>query len=285
MGAEVEHNTDPATGICHVTGVCRSQPDPHAGLTAAVEVDPATGLNHTIDDPLGALQRQVARLMELSDRHERQLAEASARHERQLAELRADQDANIRALERRFHEAWPGPVDRDCAPGLPRSSASVTNEAAVTDTILSLASNASEETGMKQATRSRSHSVIASAFMMLDGTGANDEPLDSVLSDSMWDACLLLGRKDAGVGNAVMIWSLGIFLLNVLIQTTITAIVVKKMANDPKIDGGTVADLRDFRTNIAHDLNNLDLSRACPSLRGCATTSPAFSSRSRRATL
>ena len=63
------------------------------------------------------------------------------------------------------------------------------------------------------------------------------------LKESMWDASLLLGRKQDGIGHIVTIWSIIVFLFNAVVQATITLIVVFRMTG-ASVDPDTVADLR-----------------------------------------
>ncbi len=62
-----------------------------------------------------------------------------------------------------------------------------------------------------------------------------------VLHMSLWDVALVLFVK--GV-DAISIWGLLVVALNVLVQATITYIVVAKMATNAKIDADTAADFR-----------------------------------------
>jgi hypothetical protein len=63
------------------------------------------------------------------------------------------------------------------------------------------------------------------------------------LKESMWDASLLLGRKEDGIGHIVTIWSIIVFLFNAVVQATIALIVVFRMTG-ASVDPDTVADLR-----------------------------------------
>ena len=68
-----------------------------------------------------------------------------------------------------------------------------------------------------------------------DGTVADAdtaEPVQScALAQSMWDSALVLGRPEVGMGRVVTLWALLALLLNVLLQTTVAAIVVVNMGN------------------------------------------------------
>ena len=74
----------------------------------------------------------------------------------------------------------------------------------------------------------------------------NDYEYEVELAESMWEASLLLGLERT-IGkdvNPASVFGMLAFLLNVLIQSTITAIVILKMATYTKLDADTAADLR-----------------------------------------
>jgi hypothetical protein len=62
------------------------------------------------------------------------------------------------------------------------------------------------------------------------------------LAESMWDSALFLGRRDVGMGRIVTLWAVLALLLNILLQTTIAIIVVRKMG-DPRFVARTIEDL------------------------------------------
>ncbi len=56
------------------------------------------------------------------------------------------------------------------------------------------------------------------------------------------DGALFLGRRDVGMGCVVTLWAVLALLLNILLQTTIAVIVVRKMG-DPRFVARTIEDL------------------------------------------
>ncbi len=60
----------------------------------------------------------------------------------------------------------------------------------------------------------------------------------------MWDSPLFLGRRrrDVGMGRVITLWAVLALLLNILLQTTIAVIVVRKMG-DPRFGTRIIEDL------------------------------------------
>ena len=63
------------------------------------------------------------------------------------------------------------------------------------------------------------------------GAGTAERVRTCKLAESMWDSPLFLGRPEVGMGRVVTLWALLALLLNVLLQTTVAAIVVVNMGN------------------------------------------------------
>jgi hypothetical protein len=75
------------------------------------------------------------------------------------------------------------------------------------------------------------------------GGADTSEPVRTCeLAESMWDSPLFLCRRDVGMGSVVTLWALLVLLLNILLQTTIAVIVVRKMG-DPRFVARTIEDL------------------------------------------
>jgi hypothetical protein len=62
------------------------------------------------------------------------------------------------------------------------------------------------------------------------------------LAESMWDSPLVLGRRELGMGRVVSLWAVLVLLLNIILQTTIAAIVVHSMG-DPTFAARVIEDL------------------------------------------
>jgi hypothetical protein len=262
---KIEPATQPRTAppAKYTVNLCEVRPPSREGPTAA-DSDPA----------FAALQRQVALLSELGDRHVHQLAD----HQRQLTQLRAQFAA------RREQPARLEPLSDDAA-----TEPTITG--AATDTVLPVGSGATGETvAVQQAdahaepkapSRRRRRWFAASIAKMLRG---GESMHDCELAASMWESPLFFGRPDAQMGRVVTLWAVLMLLLNALVQAMISVIVVLKMAPDAKIIKRTIADLwcallhhyglavrplvavslvctavcREWRVNVAHDLENVD---------------------------
>ena len=74
------------------------------------------------------------------------------------------------------------------------------------------------------------------------GAGTAEPVRTCKLAESMWDSPLFLFRGDVGMGRVVTLWALLVLLLNILLQTTIAVIVVRKMG-DPSFVARTIEDL------------------------------------------
>jgi hypothetical protein len=74
------------------------------------------------------------------------------------------------------------------------------------------------------------------------GAGTAEPVRTCKLAESMWDSPLFLGRRDVGMGCVVTLWAVLALLLNILLQTTIAVIVVRKMS-DPRFVARTIEDL------------------------------------------
>ena len=63
--------------------------------------------------------------------------------------------------------------------------------------------------------------------------GADTAELEQTceLAESMCNVSLFLGRRDVGMGFVVTLWAVLVLLLNILLQTTIAVIVVRKMGD------------------------------------------------------
>jgi hypothetical protein len=77
-----------------------------------------------------------------------------------------------------------------------------------------------------------------------EGTAEPDAPDTFELARSMFDAVLLVGSRspDAPVGPAVTMWALQLFILNMIIQVLIVAVVVNNIATDQLIGPDLIAD-------------------------------------------
>ncbi len=70
------------------------------------------------------------------------------------------------------------------------------------------------------------------------------EPVQTCdLAESMWDSPLVLGRRELGMGRVVSLWAVLVLLLDIILQTTIAAIVVSSMG-DPTFAVRVIEDLR-----------------------------------------
>jgi hypothetical protein len=191
--------------------------------------------------------------MELITRHQQQLSEHQERS--------VEHAVRICALETRSADRdAAGPIALDAAQRPPPSADADQNTVAA-DTRLPFLSSASLPLVAKRNAdvdvqnqnsarfklavgESRSAGLFSRTLRIFDATGVAHT---WELSASMWDASLFLGgRSGAGVGLLVTIWSVLLLMLNTLIQGTISAIVVYKMAADSsaRIGQTTAADLR-----------------------------------------
>jgi hypothetical protein len=74
------------------------------------------------------------------------------------------------------------------------------------------------------------------------GVGTAERVRTCKLAESMWDGALFLGRPEVGMGIFVTLWAVLVLLLNILLQTTIAVIVVRKMG-DPRFVTRIIEDL------------------------------------------
>ena len=92
-----------------------------------------------------------------------------------------------------------------------------------------------------------------------DGGEKSEDDTDSTLlvgityelQESIWDASLLFGTEELGVTATV--WAVVLLLVNSAVQI-ILAIVVIQQLTDPTFPSDTIAALRTWRINIAHDI-------------------------------
>ena len=85
---------------------------------------------------------------------------------------------------------------------------------------------------VRQATIDQPQAVADTNPDATVGVADTAEPVQTCkLADSMWDSPLFLGRPEVGMGRVVTLWALLALLLNVLLQTTVAAIVVVNMGN------------------------------------------------------
>ena len=181
-------------------------------MTAVAPLDQAHA------DPVAALRR------DFEERH-RDL-------QREFKTELAGHAARIRALEGRLADgALAGPA----APTAAAAADPGKKAADAPDRYLALSVRASERPD-----------VLPSDGVTETPTAVNPDERSSEkwsLKESMWDASLLLGRKEDGIGHIVTIWSIIVFLFNAVVQATITLIVVFRMTG-ASVDPDTVADLR-----------------------------------------
>ena len=98
----------------------------------------------------------------------------------------------------------------------------------------------------------------------------DDEDSAVALQESIWDASLLVGIAKAEMGFPCIAWTIGCIGLNVLVQTTITSIIVTQMTAST-FDEAYAAGLRNWRVNIAHALKHADPITGVPlAVRVCA---------------
>ena len=145
--------------------------------------------------------------------------EALRRHVEELAKRVGDLES----------EKSPGGVD-------PRTShAGQGRAAALAEVVVSFDPQATEETGdQPEATGN------ANATLRVADTAERLETC--VLTASMWDSPVILGRRDARMGYVVTLWALLVLLINTVLQLTIAVIVVKNMGN-PEIISRTIEDM------------------------------------------
>jgi hypothetical protein len=108
---------------------------------------------------------------------------------------------------------------------------------AAADVVLSLPPDAHEATVAQPPAYADAHPVAT-----VGGAGTAEPVRTCKLAESMWDSPLFLGRRDVGMGSVVTLWALLALLLNILLQTTIAVIVVRKMG-DPRFVSRIIDDL------------------------------------------
>jgi hypothetical protein len=171
-------------------------------------------------------------------------------HADPVAALRRDFEERHRDLQREFKTELAWHAARICAlegrladgslagPAAPTAAAAADpgkKAADAPDRYLALSVRASERPD-----------VLPSDGVTETPTAVNPDERSSEkwsLKESMWDASLLLGRKEDGIGHIVTIWSIIVFMFNAVVQATITLIVVFRMTG-ASIDPDTVDDLR-----------------------------------------
>ena len=77
-----------------------------------------------------------------------------------------------------------------------------------------------------------------------EGAAEPKAPEKFKLTRSMFDAVLIIGSRsaEAPVGPAVTMWALQLFILNMIIQVLIVAVVVNNIATDQLIGPDLIAD-------------------------------------------
>ena len=188
--------------------MCSFQDGPAEGTDEKVD---HANVTLTIDEPpmVARVERLEAELKEVRAEHQRQLDEVRAEHRRDLDELRQ----LIRG--------------REAAPEVAEVAVALGAEG--------------ENAGHPDS----SYSWLSQLLRRWEAKTDDENDETFKLSHSMWDASLLMFcQKTADVGHVVTIWSVFVFLLNLLVQATIVAIVVYRVGNNPVIDDGIVADLR-----------------------------------------
>ena len=109
--------------------------------------------------------------------------------------------------------------------------------AAVPDVIDMLAPDAREAMGDQPEA-----AADANADAMVGGADTAERVQTCDLAESMWDSPLVLGRRELGMGRVVSLWAVLVLLLNIILQTTIAAIVVHSMG-DPTFAARVIEDL------------------------------------------
>jgi hypothetical protein len=202
--AQVELKMEPATALPAddiVNRICEVRLPFREGSTGADS-----------DQPIAALQRQVAQLScQLAD-HQRQLrklwVELAASREQQQTTGSSGRVITVDATD-------PGKE------------------------VLSGWSSASGEVGAQSSPRRRRRWFFT-RFARKSRCGASTHTWE--LAESAWDAALFFGRSDAGMGSVVTLWAVFVLLLNTLVQAMIALIMVLKMG-DANIIARTIADL------------------------------------------
>ena len=191
-------------------------------ITACIRdpmMGPATaeGTDEKVDHANVTLTIDELPMVARVERLEAELKEVRAEHQRQLDEVRAEHRRDLDELRQLIR-------GREAAP----------------DVAVALGAE-----GEKAGRPDSSYSWLSQLIRRLEAKTdeENDETFE--LSHSMWDASLLMFcQETADVGHVVTIWSIFVFLLNLLVQATIVAIVVYRVGNNPDIDDGIVADVR-----------------------------------------
>jgi hypothetical protein len=109
--------------------------------------------------------------------------------------------------------------------------------AAVPDVIDMLAPDAREAMGDQPEA-----AADANADAMVGGADTAERVQTCDLAESMWDSPLVLGRRELGMGRVVSLWAVLVLLLNIILQSTIAAIVVHSMG-DPTFAARVIEDL------------------------------------------
>jgi hypothetical protein len=136
---------------------------------------------------------------------------------------RAFAEDQIAALRRQLEEQQV--VIASFAERLGRLESARTVDAAA-EVVLSLPPDAC------QATVDQPEAVAdANPDATVGGAGTAEPVRTCKLAESMWDSPVFLGRRDVGMGSVVTLWALLALLLNILLQTTIAVIVVRKMGD------------------------------------------------------
>jgi hypothetical protein len=153
------------------------------------------------EDPIAALRRQLV---------EQQVVSASLRS--QLFELEEHRSAQL---------LWNASLAERVGKLEPSGKA-----VAETDIVISLSPDA------RDASEDQPEAVAETNPDATVGGAGTAEPVRTwKLAESMWDSPLFLGRRDVGMGYVVTLWAVLALLLNILLQTTIAVIVVRKMGD------------------------------------------------------